>query len=138
MGVVTYFSHKLEIQASRESVFGFLNDLNNLKLVMPDQIINWQSDDAQCSFDIKGMAHIMLEKADVTPGKLVRILSKPENPVELEFRLNIEGLQENQSIAWIELDASLSPIFQMMASAPLQNLVNIMVERLKVEVERRA
>ena len=99
---------------------------------MPDQVINWQSTAATCEFDIKGMAHIALERAEVVPGKLIRIISGPDNPIDLEIRGNLEKLDDAQTTAWIELTADLSPMLQLLASGPMQNLVNIMADRLKV------
>ena len=100
---------------------------------MPEQIINWQSTEDSCSFDIKGMAHISLERAETIPDRLIRIVSRPDNPIELEIRVNLEKQSINQTTAWIELTADLSPMLKLLASAPMQNLVNIMADRLKSE-----
>ena len=97
---------------------------------MPEQIINWQSTEDSCSFDIKGMTHIDLQRAEVIPEKLIRIISGPDNPLELELRGNFEKNSDTQTSACIELTAALSPMLQLMISGPLQNLVNIMAERL--------
>ena len=130
MGKVDFISHKVDIAASQEAVFHFLADMNNYREMMPEQVINWQSTSEDCEFDIKGMAHIGLFKSGELKGKSVEISSKPDNPLELQLRAFVDPSGENSSIAWIELTASLSPILQMMASAPLQNLVNIMADRL--------
>jgi len=100
---------------------------------MPEQIINWQSTEDTCEFDIKGMAHITLQRAETIPGKIVRVISGPDNPLELEIRLNTEKINDTRCSAWIELGAVLSPMLQLMVSGPLQNLVNIMTERLSAE-----
>ena len=98
---------------------------------MPDQIVNWQSTRDECEFDIKGMAHIGLLKSSEIPGKSVEIISKPDNPLDLKLKASVDFAGDTTSIAWIELTADLSPILQMMASATLQNLVNIMADKLK-------
>jgi carbon monoxide dehydrogenase subunit G len=131
MGKVDFTSHKVEIPASTEAVFHFLSDLNNFQKMMPEQVINWSSTKDECEFDIKGMAHIGLMKSSETAGKKVEIVSKPDNPIELRLTADIEPSLPGATIASITLTASLSPILQMMASAPLQNLVNIMADNLK-------
>ena len=131
MGQVNFISHEVELPASAEAVFNFLSDLNNFEKMMPDQVINWQSTRDDCDFDIKGMAHIGLVKSAEFPGKSVTIVSKPDNPIELQIQGNISGKSDHLSAVTLELTANLSPILQLMASAPLQNLINIMADRLK-------
>jgi len=134
MGKVDFQSHKVQLQVPVEKAYTFLLDLNNLQKLMPEQIINWQSTEDSCSFDIKGMAHISLERAEIIPNRLVRIISKPENPIELEIRGNLEKQTADQTILWIELTADLSPMLKLMASGPMQNLVNIMADKLKFQI----
>ena len=131
MGQVDFISHKVDIPASHEAVFHFLADMNNYREMMPEQVINWRSTSEECEFDIKGMAHIGLVKSGEVPGRSVEISSKPDNPLELSLKAFVEPSGVSASTAWIQLTASLSPILQMMASAPLQNLVNIMADKLR-------
>jgi carbon monoxide dehydrogenase subunit G len=131
MGYVDFKSHIIQLPASAEAVFHFVRDLNNFEKLMPEQVVNWQSTESDCEFDIKGMAHIRLKKEEEIPHKSVLILSGPDNPIELKIKAFIEEEAKNSSSAHIILSANLSPILQMMASSPLQNLVNIMADRLK-------
>jgi hypothetical protein len=131
MGKVDFRSHQVELLVPVDKAYVFLYDLNNLRQLMPDQVINWQSTEDSCSFDIKGMAHILLKRGETIPNKLVRIISMPENPIDLEIRGNIEKQTATQTTLWIELTADLSPMLKLLASGPMQNLVNIMAERLK-------
>jgi hypothetical protein len=131
MGKVNFTSHTVQLEVASEKAFAFLSDMNNLQNLMPEQVINWQSTDKSCSFDIKGMAHINLERAETIPGKLIHIISGPDNPIDIEFRCNLEEQGNAQSSAWIELTADLSPMLKLMASGPMQNLVNIMADKLK-------
>jgi hypothetical protein len=131
MGKVDFQSHKVELAVSVEKSYLFLHDLNNLHQLMPEQVINWQSTEDSCSFDIKGMAHISLKRGETIPNQLVRIISMPENPIDIEIRGHLERQSDNQTILWIELTADLSPMLKLLASGPMQNLVNIMADRLK-------
>jgi hypothetical protein len=131
MGKVDFQSHKVELPVPVEKAFLFLYDLNNLHQLMPEQVINWNSTENSCSFDIKGMAHISLKRGETIPNQLVRIVSEPENPIDLEIRGHLEKQTANQTMLWIELTADLSPMLKLLASGPMQNLVNIMADRLK-------
>ena len=131
MGYVDFTSHSIDIPASAEAVFHFTRDLNHFEKLMPEQVINWKSNEGDCEFDIKGMAHISLNKEEEIPFRSVIISSRPENPIELKIKVLIDDQGKDHSTAQLVLSANLSPILQMMASSPLQNLVNIMAERLK-------
>lgn len=135
MGQVNFVSHAVELPASNGSVFNFLSDLNNFEKMMPDQVINWKSTRNDIEFDIKGMAHISLFKSAEVPGKSVTLASGPDNPIELQLKGIIDEKNENLSQVTLELTANLSPMLKMMASAPLQNLVNIMADRLQRSFE---
>lgn len=97
---------------------------------MPEQVINWHSTESSCSFDIKGMAHINLLRDELIPEKLIRIISGEGNPIDIEIRCNLEKERPESTSARVELTADLSPMLKMLASGPLQNLVNIMADRL--------
>jgi len=131
MGFVDFTSHKIVLPVSSETAFNFLRNLNNFEKMMPEQVINWHSTESDCEFDIKGMAHIGLVKQNEVPASSVSIVSKPDNPIELKLRGNIEPASDGSSEVVLVLSANLSPILKMMASAPLQNLVNIMADRLQ-------
>ena len=131
MGKVDFQSHSVELAVPAEKAYLFLVDLNNLKELMPEQIINWQSTEDSCAFDIKGMAHITLKRTEAIPGKLVRVVSGPESPIGLEIRGVLDKVSESKSSGIVELTADLSPMLQLMVSGPLQNLVNIMAEKLR-------
>ena len=134
MGKVTFQSQQVTLPVTPGEVFLFFYDLNNLRKLMPEQIINWQSDTDKCSFDIKGMAHLDLQRGETEPDRLVKIISAGDSPIGLEIRGISEDAGENRAIARIEIAAELSPMLQMMVSSPLQNLVKMMAERLEAEM----
>lgn len=134
MGKVTFQSQQVTLPVTPGEVFLFFYDLNNLRKLMPEQIINWQSDTDKCSFDIKGMAHLDLQRGETEPDRLVKIISAGDSPIGLEIRGISEDAGENRAVARIEIAAELSPMLQMMVSSPLQNLVKMMAERLEAEM----
>ena len=131
MGKVDFRSHDVSLFVSAEKAYSFILDLNNFQKMMPEQVVNWQSTADSCAFDIKGMAHITLQRTEAIPEKFIRIVSGPGTPLELELRAHLEKQNPDLTSAWIELTADLSPMLTLMVSGPLQNLVNIMAEKLK-------
>jgi carbon monoxide dehydrogenase subunit G len=133
MGKVNFKSPEKSLMAPLARVYDFISDLNNFETLMPEQVINWKSSPEECSFDIKGMAHINLGISEKIPEKLVKISSREGTPIDFVLSCQIEGLENGDTRAFIELDAQLSTMLKLMASGPLQNLVNIMAGKLEDE-----
>jgi carbon monoxide dehydrogenase subunit G len=119
------------IETQAEKVFTFLSDLRNLGKLMPEQVINWESDTDTCSFTIKGMTDLKLRVHERRAFSLISL--KPEGKSPFTFTLDSEIRENNTtgSEVKIMLNADLNPMLAMMAKRPLQNLVNIMADKLK-------
>jgi carbon monoxide dehydrogenase subunit G len=118
------------IEAQPEKVFAFLSDLQNLGMLMPEQVINWEADTDTCSFTIKGMTDLKLRVQERKAFSFISL--KPEGKSPFTFTLDSEIRDYNtHSEVKINLNADLNPMLAMMAKRPLQNLVNIMADKLK-------
>jgi hypothetical protein len=131
MGRVSFHSGTRVLHADCPKVFGFLSNLDNMEGLMPEQVVNWRSDEKSCSFDIKGMAHIHLRLAEVVKNKVVTIVSGQDNPIDLKLQFDLAEAESNRCHGTVTLEAELSMMLQMMASTPLQNLVNIIGDKLQ-------
>jgi hypothetical protein len=131
MGKVSFNSPPVTLNAPSQEVFNFLSNLDNMENLMPEQVINWQSNQKSCSFDIKGMTHIHLVLGELIESKLVTIDSGPDNPVDIQLRFEISDTAADKCTGNLILVAELNMMLQMMASTPLQNLVNIMATKLQ-------
>ena len=110
----------------------FLNDLRNLEKLMPEQIIDYKAEAQKCSFTIKGMTSLSLKVEQSLPGKLIRLVPDGKSPFEFELLAHLK--EDNaKTLVKIQLQASLNPMLAMMAKRPLQNLVEIMADKLAVQ-----
>ena len=119
------------INANQKKVFEFLSDFNNFEGLMPEQAANWKSDADTCSFDIQGMASISLKYARKEPFHTIEVI--PEvSPIKfnLLLKLEVNALDEQKTTGVVEIDADLNPMIAMVAKRPLENLVNVMGEKL--------
>lgn len=119
------------IDAPAETVFNFVSDLNNLGKLMPEQVINWESTADTCSFTIKGMANIQMRVVSRIPARYIGLEPEGKAPFDFKIDIDFKGKGE-QSETQVKLDATLNPMLAMMAKRPLQNLVNIIVQKLGV------
>ena len=124
---------KAVISASQNNVFQFLSDFNNYEKLMPEQIVNWQSDTETCSFTIKGMADIKLKFARKEASKLLELVPEGKTPVKFSLLVNLEPdtLNEQKTVVNVHVDADLNPMLAMIAKRPFENLANTISEELK-------
>jgi len=123
---------KATINATQKKVYEFLSDFNNFEHLMPEQIINWKSDKEHCSFTIKGMADIGLKFARKEDPSLLELVSDGKTPVDFNLLvlLGTDELNEQKTVARINVDAGLNPMMAMLAKRPLENLANSITDQL--------
>ena len=131
MGQVTFTSQPELIKKPAAEVYQFLADLNHFEVMMPDQVIQWESTADTCAFTIKNLTNIELKVRERVPESKVIVESAGDSPLKFDLSALIEGKPDGNSQVTLELNAELSPMLRMMASGPLQNLVNIMNSKLK-------
>ena len=129
---------KAVISAGQNKVFQFLSDFNNYETLMPEQIVNWQSDTETCSFTIKGMADLKLKFARKEASKLLELVPEGKTPVKFSLLVNLEpdALNEQKTVVNVHVDADLNPMLTMIAKRPFENLANTISEELHKVFEK--
>ena len=128
----------IDINKPAELVFNFLNDFTNFERLMPEQISNWNADKDSCSFEINNMATIELRIIERVPFQLLKMASEGKSPFPIQLISKLETKEENVCKFQFEITAETNPMITMMVKKPLQNLVNIMGEKLKEFMESQA
>ncbi len=129
---------KAVISAGQNKVFQFLSDFNNYEKLMPEQIVNWQSEKETCSFTIKGMADIKLKFARKEASRLLELVPEGKTPVKFSLLVNLEPdtLNEQKTVVNVHVDADLNPMLAMIAKRPFENLANTISEELHKVFEK--
>ena len=102
---------------------------------MPEQVVNWQATADDCSFEIRGLAALGMKIIERLP--MNRIVMKGEGKIPFDFTLscNLNALTGSATEIRLVIDADMNPFIGMMAAAPLQNFVNMLVIKLKEVME---
>jgi len=120
------------VKASKEEVFDFLSDFNNFERLMPEQVTGWKSDKDRCTFTIQGMTTITLVYKTKEPFHTLEV--EPEGKTPVKFNLLVKLFESendpDKTTGIIEIDAELNAMMAMIARRPLENLVNVMAEKL--------
>ena len=124
------FESTAKIDRPVNEVYDFLADLNNHQQLMPENIEDWQSTYDEASFGIKNMAKLSVKVANRIGNREVKIIpaSKPPFDVELKWSLVPDG---DHTVTTFTIAADLNMMMKMVASGPLQKLVDQEMQRLK-------
>lgn len=132
----SFSSQQVSIQRPAEDVFRFVSDFEKLGTLMPDKVVNWQSSNEGCSFEIQGMAKLQMRLTEKKEFTFLKLDSHGQNPFQYNLVIDVFPANEMRSEVSVTFNADLNPMLSMMASKPLQNLVDLMVEKLKEELEK--
>lgn len=124
-------SHIVEVKNSNQKVFTFLSNMNNFEQLMPEQVINWNSTETNCSFTIKGMTDLSLSISEKIPYSKIVIIPGDKAPFMFNLICLINENSTNNSTVQIVFQAELSTMMEMLAKNPLQNFVNALASKLK-------
>jgi carbon monoxide dehydrogenase subunit G len=129
-------SQKTGINCLPEKVFNFLSDFDNFTSLIPEQVINWKSTGDTCSFEVKGLATLGLRIISKTPFSEINMKGEGKLPFGFTFNAYIQGAGTQQCQVQLVIDADMNPFIAMMAEKPLQNFVDMLLPRLKQEMEK--
>lgn len=132
---MTTIESKSTINAPIAAVYQFLENCNNHQQLQPENISNWTSTEDQASFTIQNMAKISLKIDKRVPNSEILLLPQGEVPFDLSINWKLNALSENQTEVSLVLKAALNMMLKMMASGPLQKLVDVQVSKLKEHFE---
>ncbi|HET8829106.1 MAG TPA: SRPBCC family protein [Pelobium sp.] len=120
---MTVFESTVSIAQPIEKVYAFLSDLNNHQQLMPENIYNWNSTADEARFTIQNMAKLALKVSSRIENAEIVIEPSEEAPFALDMKWFVV-VDVNGTIAKLTVSAELNMMMKMMASGPLQKLVD--------------
>jgi len=123
-------SEEVTVNAPVAKLFEQLIDYNNYRLMMPEQVIKWESDEKHGRFTIKDLTELGMRIEETSPNEFVKLHSDGKVPFEFTLTVFLMETGSATTNAHIEFDGNVSPMIAMMARRPLTNLVNHMVGKI--------
>ena len=117
------------VNAKPDEVFAFLSDMNNMQKLMPEQVINWTSDEESCQFMIKGMAELGMKITNKTASSSIMMSSHGKVPFPFTLEVQIRPTSEG-SDAKIHFDGEVNAFLRMMVEKPLSNFFGMLLDGL--------
>lgn len=120
-----------QVNGSQETVYKYISDFRNFSHMLPgDRLRNLEITGDTLRFGIDGLGNIGLKIAEKTPFSQLVITGTEDSSADFTFWFNIQAVAENQSKVNINLHANLNMFLEMMAQAPLQQFVDMIVDKL--------
>jgi len=116
---------------SSETVFNYISDFRNFAGLLPqDRLNNMQIEKEKIVFDIQGLGTVGLEINEKQPFSMLTIGATEDSSADFTFIIHIKEAQQDQSEVKLKLKANLNMFLEMMARSPLQQFVDLMVDKL--------
>lgn len=124
-------SKQVSIKQDAIATYLYLADFRNFGTVMPDQIKDWKATEDTCSFTIPNMATIAMRYKDKIEGERLSIVPETGTPLPFELICEFDAQTESSARIKVSIDAELNPLLSMMASKPMQNLVDLIAQQIE-------
>lgn len=128
---MTTIQNTTEINKTVNDVYAFLADLNNHEQLMPENIYNWSSTTDEARFTIQNMAKLALRVEERVENRFITLVPSEKAPFEVTLRWELQVIADTVTKATFIIDADLNMMMKMIASGPLQKLVDFQVNKLK-------
>ncbi|UQA73706.1 SRPBCC family protein [Sphingobacterium siyangense] len=128
---MTTIQNTTEINKNVSEVYAFLADLNNHEQLMPENIYNWSSTTDEARFTIQNMAKLALKVEERSENQFIKLVPSEKAPFEVTLRWELQVVADTVTKATFIIDADLNMMMKMIASGPLQKLVDFQVNKLK-------
>ncbi len=118
-------------KGSQETVFNYISDFRNFSGLLPqDKLNNLLITQEKILFDIQGLGTVGLEIQEKQPWSMLTIGASEDSTTDFTFFINIDETGNNLSEVKLKLKANLNMFLEMMARNPLQQFVDLMVDKL--------
>lgn len=120
------------LDVSNRDVFTRFCNCNNFGKFLPDQIKDWQSTEDYCQFSIPGIASLKVNIAEKVEFSKIVFAANNDKNIPINISLNMNG-NDLQTDIFAEIEADIPIFLKPMVEKPLQNLVDMIADKLKTE-----
>ena len=121
---MTVIESEVKVNKPVSEVYAFLSNMNNHEKLMPENIYNWSSTEEEASFTIQNMAKLAIKISSRTENKELIAIPTEKAPFEIELKWSLDDNGDGTTTAKHIISADLNMMMKMLASGPLQKLVD--------------
>ena len=133
MADLSYFeSRSGKPDCTPEEIFGFVTDLRNFEQFIPSgTVADWEASKDQCSFRVPRMGNVHLRVVREERPLLVAYKGNALNNNDFDIVVHIRKNSSNKADVKVSLNAELNPMVKMIASKPIGQFLEMLVERME-------
>lgn len=121
-----------KLNGSAEKVYGFLSDFRNFSRLIPaDKVKNWTAEENSCHFTVDMLGDTGLRIIEKEPFSTIKITGAEGGKLDFLFWIQVKEAAENDTRLKLTIKADLNPMVKMMATKPLQNFVDTLIDQLE-------
>lgn len=128
---MTIIESTVEVNKPVAEVYAFLSNMNNHQQLMPENIYNWESTEDEARFTIQNMAKLAIKITNRVENQELTAVPTEKAPFEIELKWTVVDNGNGTTTAKHIVSADLNMMMKMLASGPLQKLVDHQTEKLK-------
>ena len=122
-------SPHIKASISAKHFFEKYSNLNNLKDILPSQLVDYKSTEKTCSFKIENFSEIQFELNEAIPNKKISLISK-DYDLNISFNCFIEEEAE-KAIVYLEIDVDVNFFTKRIVEQPLNNFLKTLSKKIK-------
>lgn len=121
---------KQSLEKSAASIYNFLNQLENVEKIMPEDLEHFEmTGDDSFFFILKGMPKIYLKRGETEPPNKL-ILTSAREKYDFHIGAYIEETGEDTCDVSLDFQGEFNMMLEMMIKSPITNLIHSMSENL--------
>ena len=124
----------INVKAKDQDIFAKLCNLSYFEKFLPEQIKDWEAGEDYCQFSIPGITSIKLSIAEKNEFSKISYAASNDKNIPVNIDIYMEGKDDGTDIH-AEIDAEIPVFLSAMVKKPLQNLVDMIADRVKAETE---
>ncbi|WP_442267014.1 SRPBCC family protein [Tenacibaculum sp. ZS6-P6] len=122
--------NNVNVNKSQKDLYEFLIQLENFKVLMPENTEKFEVDGESFIFGLKGMPEIRLVMKEKTEYSNVT-LGAASSKLPFTLSADIQEVSDNESNVQLKFESSFNPMMAMMVKKPLTNFINTLTENLE-------
>jgi carbon monoxide dehydrogenase subunit G len=120
------------LSCTSEEVYNFVTDIRNLGQFIPDgTITHWQAESDSCSFSVSVAGVISVRITRKEPFSRVYYNGDALKKNDFSIVLNITNGKSDTAEVKILLEAELNPMLRMMASKPIVQFLEMLINEME-------
>lgn len=123
-----YISKQQQVLRPAEQIFAAISRFDNLTPALQDKVGEWQADEEQCSFKVKGLTVKLRMEERVEPKHVKIVGDQGGVPVDFAFWIQLHKVSDADTRLRIVLHAELNIMMKMMIGGKLQQAVDQIAE----------